>query len=141
MASAVVCVTLPACLRSPGAHVVRLSFFFFSSRRRHTRCLSDWSSDVCSSDLTLIFIDVHLFDIRWVMRLELLIPGSTSRLAVVEKHVMHVPRLLWVVVGGRSFPNDLAETITRTKDLIQDLSHVALNERAYMYVGTAVLRQ
>src|SRR5438045_9732619 len=28
-----------------------LFFFFFSSRRRHTRCLSDWSSDVCSSDL------------------------------------------------------------------------------------------
>src|SRR5947199_6582488 len=28
--------------------------FFFSSRRRHTRCLSDWSSDVCSSDLGLI---------------------------------------------------------------------------------------
>src|ERR1035438_5256379 len=26
-------------------------FFFFKSRRRHTRCLSDWSSDVCSSDL------------------------------------------------------------------------------------------
>src|SRR5262245_57806923 len=25
--------------------------FCFSSRRRHTRCLSDWSSDVCSSDL------------------------------------------------------------------------------------------
>src|SRR5262245_52308029 len=28
-----------------------LVYFFFSSRRRHTRCLSDWSSDVCSSDL------------------------------------------------------------------------------------------
>src|SRR5205814_5217642 len=28
-------------------------FFFFSSRRRHTRCLSDWSSDVCSSDLIM----------------------------------------------------------------------------------------
>src|SRR5438045_4893112 len=27
--------------------------FFFSSRRRHTRCLSDWSSDVCSSDLDI----------------------------------------------------------------------------------------
>ena len=26
--------------------------FFFSSRRRHTRCGRDWSSDVCSSDLT-----------------------------------------------------------------------------------------
>src|SRR5256884_6327506 len=27
--------------------------FFFSSRRRHTRCSRDWSSDVCSSDLIL----------------------------------------------------------------------------------------
>src|SRR6266480_5332373 len=26
-------------------------FFFFSSRRRHTRLTCDWSSDVCSSDL------------------------------------------------------------------------------------------
>ena len=25
--------------------------FFFSSRRRHTRSISDWSADVCSSDL------------------------------------------------------------------------------------------
>src|SRR5215211_5249274 len=28
-----------------------LGLFFFSSRRRHTRSLCDWSSDVCSSDL------------------------------------------------------------------------------------------
>src|SRR2546427_13137832 len=28
-----------------------MSFFFFSSRRRHTRFDCDWSSDVCSSDL------------------------------------------------------------------------------------------
>src|SRR2546430_4312719 len=28
-------------------------FFFFSSRRRHTRFDCDWSSDVCSSDLTM----------------------------------------------------------------------------------------
>src|SRR2546426_4995108 len=26
-------------------------YFFFSSRRRHTRLQGDWSSDVCSSDL------------------------------------------------------------------------------------------
>src|SRR5215211_8863036 len=31
---------------------VSFIFFFFSSRRRHTRSLCDWSSDVCSSDLT-----------------------------------------------------------------------------------------
>src|SRR5256885_13144144 len=28
--------------------------FFFSSRRRHTRLQGDWSSDVCSSDLTVV---------------------------------------------------------------------------------------
>src|SRR5699024_11281725 len=32
----------------------RFSCFFFSSRRRHTRSKRDWSSDVCSSDLTLV---------------------------------------------------------------------------------------
>src|SRR2546426_4485758 len=40
-------------------------FFFFSSRRRHTRLQGDWSSDVCSSDLDMwigehrIFAGVH----------------------------------------------------------------------------------
>src|SRR5690554_7383306 len=38
-----------AALTFGGFEVVR--FFFFSSRRRHTRCGRDWSSDVCSSDL------------------------------------------------------------------------------------------
>ena len=32
-----------------------LLLFFFSSRRRHTSSLCDWSSDVCSSDLKLSF--------------------------------------------------------------------------------------
>src|SRR5205809_1636863 len=34
--------------------------FFFSSRRRHTRCSRDWSSDVCSSDLVYSMFN------RWV---------------------------------------------------------------------------
>src|SRR5262249_58951227 len=34
-----------------GSDCVDCLFFFFSSRRRHTRLVSDWSSDVCSSDL------------------------------------------------------------------------------------------
>src|SRR2546422_4669278 len=33
--------------------MVHLLIFFFSSRRRHTRCSRDWSSDVCSSDLNV----------------------------------------------------------------------------------------
>src|ERR1022692_1926145 len=34
-------------------------FFFFSSRRRHTRLQGDWSSDVCSSDLDLAQVGVR----------------------------------------------------------------------------------
>src|SRR5471030_184321 len=33
-------------------NIEKFLIFFFSSRRRHTICLSDWSSDVCSSDLS-----------------------------------------------------------------------------------------
>jgi len=36
--------------------------FFFSSRRRHTRLVSDWSSDVCSSDL--VFTNVKIKNIK-----------------------------------------------------------------------------
>src|SRR5260221_7464976 len=33
-----------------GTRIFNLHTIFFSSRRRHTRSLCDWSSDVCSSD-------------------------------------------------------------------------------------------
>src|SRR5438270_5427669 len=39
-------------------------YFFFSSRRRHTRFDCDWSSDVCSSDLTPLRLLMH-FEILW----------------------------------------------------------------------------
>src|SRR5438874_6138948 len=45
-------------------------FFFFSSRRRHTRSLRDWSSDVCSSDLSVpVFVVGYL--LAYVFALEL----------------------------------------------------------------------
>src|SRR5437763_6117199 len=34
--------------------------FFFSSRRRHTRYIGDWSSDVCSSDLDPAFVNPNI---------------------------------------------------------------------------------
>src|SRR5262245_63753112 len=37
-------------IRLRSLRLLRVSFLF-SSRSRHTMCLSDWSSDVCSSDL------------------------------------------------------------------------------------------
>src|SRR5438445_10373779 len=38
---------------------IALFFFFFSSRRRHTRYWRDWSSDVCSSDLSPVRAKQH----------------------------------------------------------------------------------
>src|SRR5437867_11618458 len=46
-------------------------FFFFSSRRRHTRSYGDWSSDVCSSDLH----DV----LRYARRIATLLPADREQ--------------------------------------------------------------
>src|SRR5207245_7923772 len=43
--------------------------FFFSSRRRHTRCYRDWSSDVCSSDLISNADDRHLQAVRLIAKI------------------------------------------------------------------------
>src|SRR5260370_29517663 len=44
-------ITVDASLMASALVKLWLLFFFFSSRRRHTRFKCDWSSDVCSSDL------------------------------------------------------------------------------------------
>src|SRR5256885_7700676 len=54
---------------------VDVLFFFFSSRRRHTRLQGDWSSDVCSSDLASG-------------------PGATFRGAIVALNAQ-TGRILW----------------------------------------------
>src|SRR2546430_7492290 len=55
-----------------GSSVAPLSsFFFFSSRRRHTRFDCDWSSDVCSSDLSS---DVRAVTVQLYRSKKLLIP-------------------------------------------------------------------
>src|SRR5260370_2831732 len=52
---------LPSCRgeRIIDTHWSYLVYFFFSSRRRHTRFKCDWSSDVCSSDLVMIVV-IHI---------------------------------------------------------------------------------
>src|SRR5699024_11628309 len=51
------------------------TYFFFSSRRRHTRSKRDWSSDVCSSDLSPVAVPqevtrAHYEHVRAVLRAE-----------------------------------------------------------------------
>src|SRR5262245_15802886 len=89
-------------LMRPALHLF-LVLFFFSSRRRHTRCLSDWSSDVCSSDLS---------SSRTMPRLEdLPIPGQNELRAV----------------RGEAAPSDHPEK--RRMGLLQRLASVGLGRR------------
>src|SRR5262249_59435876 len=69
--------------------------FFFSSRRRHTRLVSDWSSDVCSSDL-------NPNDQHWVVRSKSLM----TRFPPGEKAVCMTPggQALVRAVDRRSAP-------------------------------------
>src|SRR2546429_9960169 len=56
------------------------TFFFFSSRRRHTRCSRDWSSDVCFPILPVLFVHGFPFD-RTVWRHQLAALSRVRRIA------------------------------------------------------------
>src|SRR5437764_7737438 len=63
--------------RNPGSN------FFFSSRRRHTRYIGDWSSDVCSSDLTFGWLTFILIALALVGRLPRRAIGATLLVLVL----------------------------------------------------------
>src|SRR3989454_6104796 len=71
-----------------------MCYFFFSSRRRHTRLQGDWSSDVCSSDLNLVEgvadVDRRLLEMGDVYRLS----GGEKFRAIV------IPSTLPYLVAG-----------------------------------------
>src|SRR5258705_4369759 len=71
--------------------------FCFSSRRRHTRCLSDWSSDVCSSDLlvvALVVLATSLWPLRHI--------GGEFMPRLDEGDLLYMPSALPGLSAGRS---------------------------------------
>src|SRR5256885_4012052 len=84
-----------------------VSFFFFSSRRRHTRLQGDWSSDVCSSDLARHVLAVT-FTARAAAELRARLAGlgaegvqaRTFHAAALRQVRFFAPRLL----SGRAMP-------------------------------------
>src|SRR5437762_14269286 len=67
--------------------------FFFSSRRRHTRYIGDWSSDVCSSDLAVrarqpaIVVAEHVLALVGRQLLDECAPGFRKH----ARHAVHEP--------------------------------------------------
>src|SRR5262249_58407122 len=75
-----------------------LRVFFFSSRRRHTRLVSDWSSDVCSSDLAGTIRENVAFS-RPLAANEAIV--EACRIARVNEFADRFPGGLDTVVGER----------------------------------------
>src|SRR3712207_607126 len=74
-------------------------FFFFSSRRRHTRYWRDWSSDVCSSDLQTAFEDFKV------------VPPGTG--IVHQVNIEHLARTV-MVRDGVAYPDTCVGTDSHT---------------------------
>src|SRR5690349_24835835 len=68
-------------------------FFFFSSRRRHTRSLRDWSSDVCSSDLS----NLYFFGVSFINA-----PQIILRNVSLKPLEIFIPQLFDYITGTRS---------------------------------------
>src|SRR2546422_10542284 len=111
-------------------------FFFFSSRRRHTRCSRDWSSDVCSSDLLALAVGVGAYPVvrRLTSRLERLQAGVES-LGAGELSAR-------VKVEGSDEVARLAESFNRAAGRIGELigAHKALLANASHELRTPLAR-
>src|SRR5207245_8808876 len=75
--------------------------FFFSSRRRHTRCYRDWSSDVCSSDLEDVLMGladrIDLVDVRILVTAILIQRDVGGNLAEVLDKISHTTRARFTI--------------------------------------------
>src|SRR5205814_7069805 len=100
--------------------------FFFSSRRRHTRCLSDWSSDVCSSDLSAVELKVRRVGVEGPLAFKL--TRATIHIRSVQVSMMLDDKVGYVLLTPVSETStqeltDAVSTLTQQgmKSLVLDL--------------------
>src|SRR5690349_24062180 len=94
--------------------------FFFSSRRRHTRSLRDWSSDVCSSDL------------RTVVRASLLVAANLQ-----GRSNDRPPRDPVLVSSGFAVNDTAGKTLAGAG--AREIGRASCRERAWMRVGAGAV--
>src|SRR3712207_7457252 len=83
--------------------------FFFSSRRRHTRYWRDWSSDVCSSDLT------YLAEVTAAVTDQLKAAGIQAVVTGRPKHYYSIYQKM--IVRGRDFTDIWDRSEEHTSEL------------------------
>src|SRR2546422_3710760 len=127
--------------------------FFFSSRRRHTRCSRDWSSDVCSSDLSTRLTSIfafrrgslalnlveeseigasHMLDLLGERPYSLEFPVGRSEWVLVLRHCIcrrdeapfqHLPGLIQGRSNGWGLPRSFLHILTPRCDTTPDKSN------------------
>src|SRR5699024_11397000 len=104
--------------------------FFFASRRRHTRSKRDWSSDVCSSDLTIGEETVH-FPLH----------HDRTQAASIRQHLTQIQP-----AGERSFAVQLKEASLKFGSgfvlmIVTKIGRASCREGEYSGAGTASVRE
>src|SRR5207248_4933320 len=113
--------------------LVRVLFFFFSGRRRHTRSYGDWSSDVCSSDLTSLqpvpLGDVYLAadnDVAVALRMDsYLADGARTGIPIGVYHARSEERRV-----GKECRSVGARDLQKQKISTESGDHIATHNKA-----------
>src|SRR5438876_4716675 len=120
---------------------IRVLCFFFSSRRRHTRWTGDWSSDVCSSDLTAVAAGAAVTAI-----IQSSSATTVMLIGFVAAGLMTFPQTLGIILGadiGTTFTVQLiAFRVTDYAPLLVGVGFVLVfigRRRAVKDVGQAIL--
>src|SRR5690606_30889714 len=120
-------------------------FFFFSSRRRHTRFSRDWSSDVCSSDLTVPLTHELLHTIPLFRDRILLVasPGTpwAGRSVVKPQELAQMPMIAYQRESKfRAYVDASFQAAGITPDVIMEFdSHEAVKAMVAAGFGVAMM--
>src|SRR5699024_11979657 len=77
-------------------------FFFFSSRRRHTRSKRDWSSDVCSSDLIILYTMLSWLYYAFFFHIFFISENLNLQIKYIEKKQKSINKSLHIFKHNRS---------------------------------------
>src|SRR5699024_8092696 len=118
-------------------------FFFFSSRRRHTRSKRDWSSDVCSSDLFFADLDqaetIYLYSTGWQQQIiaeylahnffligkkAIILPSARDEVALLGRSARENDMLFVISFGG--FNKTIIEELKKIDVVNTELKLVSL---------------
>src|SRR5690606_39713997 len=98
-------------------------FFFFSSRRRHTRFSRDWSSDVCSSDLEC--------------RVSRAASSRSCVISAMRISFRDETRQLMRMVGGKGMTRDAGKKMPRLAPGQRQIGRASCRERGEVGGGGA----